>query len=87
MPALLARLRELGYSEGKNLTFAYHAADGRPERLPALALELVRARPDVLIVGFGTLTAQALKATTTTIPIVFTNLGDPVGAGLVASLG
>ena len=87
MPALLERLHELGYSEGKTMTFAYRSADGQPERLPPFALELVRAQPDVLIAGFGTLTAQALKAATTTIPIVFTNLGDPVGAGLVASLG
>ena len=87
MKALLERLRELGYSEGRNVTFEYRSAEGRPEQLPQLAMELVRARPDVLIAGFGTLTAQAAKAATTTIPIVFTNLGDPVGAGLVASLG
>jgi ABC-type uncharacterized transport system substrate-binding protein len=69
------------------MTFEYRSAEGRPERLPQLATELVRARPDVLITGFGTLTAQAAKAATTTIPIVFTLVGDPVGAGLVASLG
>ena len=87
LPALLERLHELGYREGQNLTFAYRSADGQPERLPPLALELVRARPDVLISGFGSVTARALKAATTTIPIVFTNLGDPVGSGLVESLG
>jgi putative ABC transport system substrate-binding protein len=87
MKALLERLQELGYSEGKNMTLEYRSAEGRPEQLPQLAMELVRAQPDVLIAGFGTLTAQAAKAATTTIPIVFTNLGDPVGAGLVASLG
>jgi putative tryptophan/tyrosine transport system substrate-binding protein len=87
MKALLERLHELGYSDGKNMTFEYRSAEGRPERLPQLAMELVRAQPDLLLAGFGTLTAQALKAATTTIPIVFTNLGDPVGAGLVASLG
>jgi ABC-type uncharacterized transport system substrate-binding protein len=87
MKALLDRLHELGYGEGKNLTFAYRSADGHPEWLPRLAAELVQARPDVLITGFGTLAAQAAKAATTTIPIVFTNVGDPVGAGLVASLG
>jgi putative tryptophan/tyrosine transport system substrate-binding protein len=87
MKALLERLHELGYSEGKNMTFEYRSAEGRPEQLAPLAMELVRAHPDVLIAGFGTLAAQAAQAATTTIPIVFTNLGDPVGAGLVASLG
>lgn len=87
MKPLLERLHELGYSEGRNMTFEYRSAEGRPERLPPLATELVRARPDVLIAGFGTLTAQAAKVATTTIPIVFTLVGDPVGAGLVASLG
>jgi putative ABC transport system substrate-binding protein len=86
MKALVERLHELSYSEGRNVTFEYRSAEGRPERLPQLAMELVRARPDVLIAGFGTLTAQAAKAATTTIPIVFTTVGDPVGAGVVASL-
>jgi ABC-type uncharacterized transport system substrate-binding protein len=86
MKALLERLHELGYSEGRNMTFEYRSAEGHPERLPSLAMDLVRASPDVLIAGFGTLTAQAAKAATMTIPIVFTNLGDPVGAGLVTSL-
>jgi putative ABC transport system substrate-binding protein len=84
---LLERLRELGYDEGKNMTFEYRSAEGRSERLPQLAMELVRGRPDVLIAGFGTLAAQAAKAATLTVPIVFTTVGDPVGAGLVASLG
>jgi putative ABC transport system substrate-binding protein len=87
MTALLERLHKLGYREGQNMTLAYRSAEGRPEQLPPLAMELVRAHPDVLIAGFGTLAAQAAQAATTTIPIVFTNLGDPVGAGLVASLG
>src|SRR5262249_45935304 len=87
MKALLERLHELGYTDGNNMAFEYRSAEGRPERLTPLAMDLVRTKPDVLIAGFGTLTAQALKASTTTIPIVFTNLGDPVGAGLVASLG
>ena len=69
------------------MAFEYRSAEGRSDRLPALAMELVRGKPDVLIAGFGTLTAQAAKAATTTIPIVFTTVGDPVGAGLVASLG
>ena len=87
MQPLLERLHELGYREGKNLAFEYRSAEGHPERLPQLAIELVRGRPDVLIAGFGTLAAQAAKAATMTIPIVFTTVGDPVGAGLVSSLG
>jgi putative ABC transport system substrate-binding protein len=87
MQALVERLHALGYSEGKNMTFTYHSAEGHPEQLPQLAMEIVQAKPDVLIAGFGTLTAQAAKAATTTIPIVFASLGDPIGAGLVASLG
>jgi putative ABC transport system substrate-binding protein len=86
MKALLERLHELGYHEGKNMAFEYRSAEGRPERLPELAVELVRGRPDVLITGFGTLAAKAAKTATTTIPIVFTAVGDPVGAGLVSSL-
>lgn len=82
----LQRIRELGYIEGKNLVFEYRSAEGRAERLPQLAADFVRANPDVLVAGFGTLAAQAAKAATTTIPIVFTSVGDPTGAGLVASL-
>ncbi len=83
---VLQRLSELGYSEGQNVRFDYRSADGQAERLPQLAAELVRTGPDVLIAGFGTLTAQAAKAATTTIPVVFTSVGDPIGAGVVASL-
>jgi ABC-type uncharacterized transport system substrate-binding protein len=86
MKALLERLHELGYSEGTNLTFKYRSAEGRPERLAPLATELVQDGPDVLVAGFGTLAAQAAKAATTTIPIVFTTVGDPLGAGIIASL-
>jgi putative ABC transport system substrate-binding protein len=82
----LERLQELGYNEGKNITLAYRSADGRPERLPQLAAELVQARPDVLVTGFGTLVAKAAMGATTTIPVVFTMVGDPIGAGLVVSL-
>jgi putative ABC transport system substrate-binding protein len=82
----LERLKELGYNEGKNLTLAYLSADGRPERLPQLAAELVQARPDVLVTGFGTLAAKAAIGATATIPVVFTMVGDPIGAGLVVSL-
>jgi putative ABC transport system substrate-binding protein len=82
----LQRLQELGYSEGKNLMFEYRSAEGRPERLPELAAEVVQAAPDVLIAGLGTLTAQAAKAATTSVPVVFTSVGDPIGAGVVDSL-
>ncbi len=80
------RLQELGYSEGKNLRLEYRSAEGRPERLAQLAAELTQANPDVLVTGFGTLAAKAAAAATKSIPIVFTSVGDPVGAGLVASL-
>jgi putative tryptophan/tyrosine transport system substrate-binding protein len=81
------RLGQLGYLEGQVLTVEYRSAEGHPERLPQLAAELVRSHPDVLVTGFGTLAAEAGKSATVTIPIVFTTAGDPVGAGLVASLG
>lgn len=87
MKFLSERLRELGYSTEVGLIIEYRSAEGHPERLPELASELVASHPDVLIAGFGTLPAKAAKAATATIPIVFTTVGDPVGAGLVASLG
>ena len=86
MRALQERLQELGYVEGKNLLFEYRSAEGHQQRLAALAAELALARPDVLIAGAGTLTALALKAATTTIPIVFTSVGDPVRAGVVPNI-
>src|SRR3978361_765911 len=82
----LARLQELGYKEGRNITLVYRSADGQPERLPELAAELVEAAPDILVTGFGTLAAKAAKGATNSIPIVFTMVGDPIGAGLVVSL-
>ena len=82
----LQRLQELGYGEGKNMMLEYRSAEGRPERLAQLAAELTQANPDVLVTGFGTLAAKAAAAATKSIPIVFTSVGDPVGAGLVASL-
>jgi putative ABC transport system substrate-binding protein len=80
------RLNELGYTEGKNLIFDFRSAEGQPERLSDLATELVRTNPDVIVAGFGTLTAKAAQAATTTIPIVFAGVGDPIGAGIVKSL-
>ena len=83
---LTGPLRALGYVEGTNLTILYRSAGGDPARLAALAEELVQAKPDVLVAGWGTLVPKALKAATATLPIVFSTVGDPVGAGLVQSL-
>ncbi len=78
-------LRELGYVEGQNIVIERRAAEGRYERLPHLAAELVSLRPDVLV-GVGTPGAVAAKGATRTIPIVIVAVGDPVGTGLVSSL-
>jgi putative ABC transport system substrate-binding protein len=78
-------LRELGYIEGKNIIIEYRSADGKLARLPALAAELVRLKVDI-IVPAGAGSTRAAKEATTTIPIVMTNEGDPVGTGIVASL-
>ena len=78
-------LRDLGYVEGRNLVIEYRDAEGKVERLPALAAELVALKVDV-IVASGTLAALAAKQTTRTLPIVFSPAGDPVGSGLVTSL-
>ena len=78
-------LRELGYVEGGNISIEYRFADGQPERLPALAAELVRLKVDVIVTEGPTATRVAKKATST-IPIVMAQDPDPVGAGFVASL-
>jgi putative tryptophan/tyrosine transport system substrate-binding protein len=78
-------LRELGYVEGKTIAIEYRFAEGRPERLPALAAELVRLKVDVIVTG-GPPAPEEAKQATSTIPIVFAVAGDPVGEGLVASL-
>jgi putative ABC transport system substrate-binding protein len=78
-------LRELGYVEGKNIIIEWRAADGKPDRLPALAAELVRLKVDVIVSAGPTVTRPAKEATTT-IPIVMTFDNDPVGSGFVASL-
>src|SRR6516164_8702307 len=83
--AFLGAMRELGWIEGKNVVFEGRYADNRLERLPALAEELLRLNVDV-IVGVGTLAPLAAKRATTTIPIVMTAAGDPLGSGLVATL-
>jgi len=77
-------LREFGYTEGQNIAIDFRFADGKLERLPALAAELLRLKVDVIVAG-GLPAARAAKQVTTTIPIVLQG-GDPVATGLVASL-
>ena len=78
--------RELGYIDGRNVAFEYRWADGRPDRLPDLAADLVRLRVDVIFSAWGTPAALAAKKASTTVPIVFAGVGDAVGVGLIASL-
>jgi putative tryptophan/tyrosine transport system substrate-binding protein len=77
-------LNKLGWIEGNNITFEYRFAEQKPERLAGLAADLVRLKVDLIVV-IATAAALAAKEATTTIPIVMAS-GDPVGAGLVASL-
>jgi len=79
-------LRELGYVEGHNITIEERWAEGKNDRFPALVAELIRIKVDVMVVA-STSGALAAKAVTTTLPIVFVGAADPVGNGLVASLG
>lgn len=79
-------LRERGYVEGQNIVIEYREAGGKIERLPTLAAELARLKLDVIIVTNTPMTRAAQRATST-IPIVATAMGDPVGDGFVASLG
>jgi len=78
-------LRELGYAEGQNISIDYRWAEGRPDRLPALAVELTQLKVDV-IVTYNNAGVAALQRATRTIPIVFASVGDPVGSGFAASL-
>jgi putative ABC transport system substrate-binding protein len=78
-------LRDLGYTEGKNIVFELRRSEGRSERWPALAAELVRFKVDVVVTQ-GTPATLAAKRATTTIPIVMVGTGDPLTTGLVASL-
>src|SRR5262245_41099210 len=79
-------LGELGYVEDQNLAIEYRWAEGKYERLPGLAAELVRSKVDVIVTTGGLPTAQAAQRATRTIPIVGSGTADPVAAGLVASL-
>src|SRR5436853_5970192 len=83
--AFLQRLRELGWTEGRNVVIEYRWAEGRNERFAEIADELVRLKVDVILTH-NTVPVLAAKQATSVIPIVFATAGDPVGTGIVASL-
>jgi putative tryptophan/tyrosine transport system substrate-binding protein len=85
LDAFRQELNKLGWIEGKNIAIDYRFAEQKNERAPELMADLLRIKVDLIVVT-GTVTASAAKKATTTIPIVMTNVGDPVRAGLVASL-
>src|SRR5215467_530429 len=90
IPQFTAAFREglsaAGFVEGKNVTIEYRWADAHLERVPALALDLIRRRVDVLFTSGGDVPVLVAKGATTTIPIVFMSTSDPVDMGFVASL-
>jgi putative tryptophan/tyrosine transport system substrate-binding protein len=83
--ALRHALRDDGYVDGQNISIEFRSAEGQPERLAELAVEIVKANVDI-IVSAGTQATKAAQKATRTIPIVMSNVGDPVGSGIVASL-
>jgi len=87
MEAFLKGLAETGYVEDQNVRFEYREAKGNLGLLPELARDLVRSQVDVILAPGNGVAAQAAKAATATIPIVFSNAGDPVQMGLVENLG
>jgi putative ABC transport system substrate-binding protein len=87
MAAFRNGLAEVGYFDSQNVTIDHRWAEGQFNRLPALAAELVARRPAIMVAAGGDVSAAAAKAATTTLPIVFTIGGDPVGYRLVSNLG
>jgi putative ABC transport system substrate-binding protein len=83
--AFLKGLREIGYVDGQNIVIEWRFAKGKEDLLPGLAAEIVQLKP-VVVVAAGNQAVQAMKRVTTTIPIVFGQVSDPVGVGFVASL-
>src|SRR5215470_220853 len=83
--SFVGRRHELGWMEGRNIAIEYRWADGRTERFAEISSEFVRLKVDV-IVTHETAAVAAAKRATSVIPIVFASVGDPVGAGLIASL-
>ena len=78
-------LRELGWIEGQTVMIEYRWAEGNPDRLPALVAELVQVKVDVIVLS-GTAAIRAARRATSTIPIVFVMLADPIASGFVQSL-
>ena len=85
LEALRAGLRDLGYAEGRNLVIEFRWANGELSRLPALAAELVHMKVEAIL-AISSLAVEAARKATASIPIVMTNVGNPVGSGFVASL-
>lgn len=83
---LRSSLRDLGYVEGRTITIEYRSAEGRAERLPELAAQLVERKVDVIVTGGGNVSTLAARKATTTIPIVMTGSWSAVDSGLVDSL-
>lgn len=84
--AFLQGLRDLGYVEGRNVLIEYRSAEGKLDRVPALAADLVALKVNVIFVAGGTRVTLTAMQATKTIPLIFANVGDPVESGLVTNL-